>query len=285
MTVLEVALWWYNRGFLPIPMVWQTKRPLVKWSKYLKPGAARPGVVIIERWFGRPWKVSPGGVNLALVCGVGDLVCLDFDSEPLYWHFKVECSELRTRTTKTPRPGYHVWLKVGSVDPDLTGVEGLEVKSRSTVNDWPGVHPSGAHYEPVEMCEVAAVKDLGFLADVGLVQSWRAGVETTTPTIHSPDGWVVFDDVRRSVDFAALLGPFAPVSSGEGYIVCRCPFHDDHRRSFWANLDDKVCGCFRGDCTAHRAMDVIAFYAKLHDLGYRVAALALGEVSDASMGR
>lgn len=76
-----------------------------------------------------------------------------------------------------------------------------------------------------------------------------------------------------------------------GWYVGHCPFHqtnDDRRskRKFWVSSQHNLCGCFVPRCPAYcnqredpssKPMDVINFYARLHDLPNRAAIFELAD--------
>jgi len=297
-TTLETALQWYDAGYLPIPFVHGSKRPLVKWTKYLN-GTPRPTRAQVRRWFSRPWRVSPQGVNLALVCGVGSLVCLDFDHPAPFFMWRRKHPDIKTRVTRTPRPGYHVWFKVrdmSSVD-GVTFADGAEVKSHSTCNDAPGCNAEGVEYQPWVACDVLEVQSIQDVTDTltrGACYARSNGKGEEVPalahsfpplhfarvarnTAKSRTRRVDFSEVRKAVPILDLLKTcgceFTP--SGGDYFVTLCPFHEDHNPSFWCNTASNRCGCFRTDCDGHKAMDVIALVARLQNVSYRDAAIAL----------
>jgi hypothetical protein len=95
----------------------------------------------------------------------------------------------------------------------------------------------------------------------------------------------ILDVVR---DHVLYLKPVKP----QGWYIGRCPFHqspvpgkDDppSKRKFWidARSDRQLCSCFVPRCAANnpgrKPMDVINFYARLHNLSNRLAILELAD--------
>ena len=55
--------------------------------------------------------------------------------------------------------------------------------------------------------------------------------------------------------------------SGRGWFTGHCPFHKSEKRTFWVNPAKGLCGCFVPGCQGDiLPMDVINFYARLHDI-------------------
>lgn len=89
-------------------------------------------------------------------------------------------------------------------------------------------------------------------------------------------------------DHVLYLKPTKPT----GWYIGRCPFHQaaipdkldpGFKRKFWidARPNRQVCSCFVPDCAAnnpgHKPMDVINFYARLHNLTNRAAIFELAD--------
>lgn len=56
---------------------------------------------------------------------------------------------------------------------------------------------------------------------------------------------------------------------GKGeWFIGYCPFHTHgyKRPNFWVNIKTQTCNCFIPGCKAETPMDVINFYARLHNL-------------------
>jgi hypothetical protein len=103
------------------------------------------------------------------------------------------------------------------------------------------------------------------------------------------------DDLIKTIKKSIPLAPFVAQytgglkSSGRGFFVGRCPFHkskNPKKLKFWVNSNFSVCGCFVPGCPAyanHRAdptskpLDIINFYALLHDLTLQQSVRALAE--------
>ncbi len=85
-------------------------------------------------------------------------------------------------------------------------------------------------------------------------------------------------------DHVLNLKPTRP----QGWHIGRCPFHQPEsdpksKRKFWldARPGRQICSCFVPRCAADnpggRSMDVINFYARLHNLTNRMAILELAD--------
>jgi len=304
-TTLEAALRWYDAGYLPIPIPYAKKRPaLVKWTRY-RDAHERPSRELVKSWFSR------GRVNVALICGAGapgGLVCLDFDDNLSFWHWRCKYP-YRTTTTKSAR-GWHVFFRVRDIDTSINTASGgiFEVKTHSYVVDYPSLHESGVYYEQwlgVEPMTVDRIEDVcvpdvasrdrqgATRPEIGMCVCPSATVDSTAADTHTHTHlgcalahplsrrrgkrWVDFAEVRKQASIRAVLDDYdpKPSSSSDGdYYTCHCPFHgsDDHY-SFWLHEGTGMCGCFKPGCA--KSMNVIALVARLQNVSYRDAAIAL----------
>lgn len=80
--------------------------------------------------------------------------------------------------------------------------------------------------------------------------------------------------IRAALPIAPFVAPYTGglKPSGNGWYIGRCPFHQPasdppNKRKFWVNPAKGICGCFVPRCQAGQPpMDVINFYARLHNL-------------------
>ena len=147
--ILDYALFYVSYGLSVIPLKPGEKVPLTKWEQYQK---EPPSITEVQRWF------KDTDNNIAIVCGKvsGNLVVVDFDDKEVYEKFMKEIendSELKSiiettwlvETTK----GYHIYLRVDSNKPVLTGkMAKVDIKGEGGyVVAPPSLHPSGKRYE------------------------------------------------------------------------------------------------------------------------------------------
>lgn len=145
MNVLDAALGWHGFGIAPIPILFKSKRPLVKWAEYQD---KLPDDQQVKDWF------SNDNVNLGVVCGGSqNLVVLDFDDLKTYYAVIASLTQpaqsliSQTYRVMTSR-GIHVYLTTGKRHKTgrMANIH-LDIKaSGGYVLTPPSVHPSGASY-------------------------------------------------------------------------------------------------------------------------------------------
>lgn len=195
------------------------KKPSHKYTKAPHDFKARKQTT--EEVSSLPWGKA-GGV--ALVCGVGGWVCLDFDEDKdservvsfdtvstLCEALGVDPNEYEWLVRSGSGTGYHLWLSCSedcSTEYDGAGVvhwlpkEGgfhhLEHRWRDCYTIAPpSLHPSGGHYEfvnctfpstpPVRVTKAQLLEALGSIAT-------REGEDTTTQEAEKPEPGTVFLD-------------------------------------------------------------------------------------------
>lgn len=105
----------------------------------------------------------------------------------------------------------------------------------------------------------------------------------------------LIDEIKQQIPLMTVVEDhvlFLKATRPAGWYIGRCPFHQaaipdksDPRtkRKFWidARPGRGVCSCFVPHCAAnnpgHKPMDVINFYARLHDLTNRAAIFELAD--------
>ena len=144
-------------GLRVIPIPYSQKKAVIRWRRYQEED---PTEEDYKRWF------SGGRTNLALICGAGGLVVLDFDEAGVYEKFfEGDDIENKTLVVETGKPGhYHVYLKSEKPCPSFKIPEiKLEVRSHGQyVIAPPSVHPSGKPYKFVnpDIKTLLPVKDV-----------------------------------------------------------------------------------------------------------------------------
>jgi len=68
--MLNTSLYWYSQGISVIPLIYRSKKPIVKWKRYQ---SELPTIDNLIQWFTGPKH------NLALIT-TDNLVVLDFDN-------------------------------------------------------------------------------------------------------------------------------------------------------------------------------------------------------------
>lgn len=285
MTNYEAALKWVVQGFSVIPIYYMDKRPEARLLPYNEQGdrsweifkTQLPSINQLKMWF--PSKLH----NLGVVMGWNNLVVVDFDLWDLFlfWH---KIFPLPTYMVKTKR-GMHVYLQVENSTRNYHSSM-LDVKASGYVLVPPSIHPSGYTYEVFQDQPILKVKDLAdvlpgeFTPDIAPVhiQLQVAPLPPPDDPWASAENLTSTDMVENVRNRKSLLDffPGAQRKSNDGrWWVTTCPFHNDHKPSFWIDTSLKICGCYTG-CTS-KPLDVINLYARLHGLTNRDAIWALAK--------
>lgn len=256
----ETALNWLSRGVAPIPCVYQSKKPTIKWLEFQ---TRLPTEAEVKSWFSQQR-------NLGLICGWKNLVVLDFDDWPTYANWLSHHTEFETFTVLTAR-GLHLYY-LTEQPATSRKLDRVDVKATGFVLTPPSIHPSGIPYVAVDPTIPIRTVDLWELLPPA-PDSGSAYTEWETRTWRGN----VDDLVSAIKDCCDIVSVFvdAKPSSRRGWFVTRCPFHEDHNPSFWIDAEKQICGCFAG-CT-EKPMDVIDLHARLRGITNRQAIRELGE--------
>lgn len=259
MFVLDEALHWYDQGITPIPLVYRTKRPVVKWGEWRN---QLPPLHLVKQWFA-------GLYNIAIIIS-GDLVVLDFDETPQYHKWRIAHPKAATTYTVKSNRGYHVYLYVTAptATAGMAGGEILAAGHQLTVP--PSVHESGHMYRAVG---ARSIMRIGSLAEIDIVPIETQRVEVVSadnddraPRVWLPTGedngqWAgtPVKDIKRAVSINELFKRFGlvlPTDGGKSYLIS-CPFHEDSTPSMQIWPSDNHAKCHSPSCRAHKNMDVI----------------------------
>lgn len=148
-TYQNAAKRFYDMGFNVIPT--QGKRPLCVWDAYQHERQTADQIAEMD------WQHAHG---VAGICGVNDVVCLDFDHAEMFAPVAtvltaLGLSENYTWTVKTPGVGYHIWVRCpgiqldkGKLDRPGRGAAHVELRHIGHYTVLPGSqHPSGGYYD------------------------------------------------------------------------------------------------------------------------------------------
>ena len=259
----NVSLWWLKQFFYLLPVQPDTKNTVTGFGVHLEKIRTSDAAL---RWFN-----GNRGINLAVVGWPGSII-LDFDNPGLYETWRKACpNEARTYTERTPRGGAHVFLlAVGSVPRGVMFRDGVELKN--TVLVYPSL-VGGKPYTKGEgdILEADPVRVFSSLSKPGhqtprLLQSIQTQKEQKR-------GESVVAFIKASIPLSSILAESAPDLrlSGGRWLTGLCPFHDDSKPSFFADIERNLWGCHA--CGLHG--DVINLYAQFHNLTVNQAIEAL----------
>lgn len=257
---LKTALDWLNRGIAPIPILYQDKKPAIEWKVYQ---TQLPTEQQVKSWF----KVKR---NLAIVTGWQNLVVVDFDTFDAY----NEAMPPATYSVLTAR-GVHCYYYI---DEAVNGrkLDGIDIKANGGyVLTPPSIHPSGTPYVALDPdTPILSVKRLDEILDIPRLP--LSDTEWTGIDKSKVDVWYDQDLVGAIKTRYEILDMVQGVkSSGHGWFMARCPFHEDNNPSFWIDSNRGLCGCFSG-CT-DKPMDVIDLFARLQGVSNEAAIYEMGE--------
>lgn len=254
---------YYSLGLLPFPITYKAKSPLISWKRngwYDN----RPSLPVVLQEF-RKHKEH----NIGILCGKSsnNLVVLDFDTIPSYLLWKRQYN-IESFTVKTRR-GYHVYTFCDELPQTLKGkttkyrVGSCDVIANGYVVAPNSIHPSGFIYKIVndsKICHLVRVDDVGMnkpSSEGGCVAIELP--QNNTNTFHSLNGNLA-DNVKSCMPVSSYLSQFTDTmySTGDKWLMCRCPFHNDGRPSMWINTEFQRCKCLATHCIAsEKALDVI----------------------------
>jgi len=292
MTVFEWSIFFLAHGIATIPIRFRDKRPKLKtWEKYKE---TPPTIEKITEWF------SGGSFhNYGVVMGHKDLAVFDFDDMGGFWKWNAWTLGLPTEhpasilaekafTVRTSR-GLHIYFRLAKKGQNAH-VNGLDIKRNGYVIGAGSTHPSGAVYTETNAFNLPIMKSLDSL----LPESWleklkhppEPEVEIQNRVTFSSDP---FDMASNPIDTEKdiipqikeripLLSLFSDAqSTGRGYYIAKCPFHDDSNPSFWIDTKRGICNCNK--CNFPLPLDVIGVYAKMHGISNRESIRRLSEVA------
>lgn len=281
------ALYWRDHGVSTAPVFWKSKRPEVYWLQYADELPAREQIM---RWFPTPLH------NLAVLAGQENLVILDFDNSAVFsvfrdWAYKMsnEAEKLlkASRIVQSAR-GYHIYARTRekATNMRLPGIDVLA--NHKYVIAPPSIHPSGTEYKFIrraDPCEIERIEDV--LPEAWLESAVRENENNAArPPTERADYLAMAGQERGKNASQTLIAeiksryriedffPDCETSGNDGrWMIARCPFHDDRNPSMSIDIQNQVCSCLAG-CTP-KPLDVIGFYARMHDLSNREAIEAL----------
>ena len=248
MNCLTAALQWLDMGFTPIPHVYRSKTPLVKWGQWVN---TLPSSDMVRGWFS-------GLRNLGIVLGKG-LTILDFDDLDAY----AEWTGPLTYAVRSNR-GVHVyyWIDEPTCTAPMIGGEVLSTGHLITVP--PSVHESGRQYTPINNLPITR---LATLAETGVRFHVLEAKENREKPVAPGTGllWLPTQGsgyagnespvtrIKNHIKIGSVLLGYDP---GKSFMMT-CPFHSDSKPSLAVYHDTNRAKCFAVGCPASRGIDVI----------------------------
>lgn len=289
------AYTWKAEGVSVVPVLPRSKSCIVNgWPKY---GTGQLEVTDekINLWF------SQGTNNLAIVCGSGGVLALDFDDRKNYDAWLIEVGSYAETYTEVTGRGIHQFYKVSdqAVSRNFSGVEVLGIGH--LCNAAPSIHPSGdCYFSPDPLTPIRSTTTENLFS---LLSSLFSVTDLVPPAIdrshNIPDPIVKVGDTAARIKAVYSMHQAASAAgiknlhrSGrdKNYLVGNCPFHEDKHASFWIDESRNLWGCFSPSCEANRnrpvrynakgklvtAQDVINFYSLLKKIPIDQAISELG---------
>lgn len=251
--MIEQARAWRDRGYVPFPMVYRSKKPRFPWGQWLG-SKELPADAVMEAWFRGVW-------NMGVVLRGSDVV-VDFDDMSKYREWRERWS-VKALTTFTAR-GAHVWLRC---EADLHGmsVDGADLLRNHLVVVPPSVHPSGVLYElhegPVPVVDTVP----------GAVMTGEKRERLVRRSITEATGEdSAIGAIKKLVPIEVYLNRVTKVwlrSDGNGKAIC--PLHNDHDPSLLIDGRTNRCKCMAG-CT-DGWIDIIDMRMRLDGIGIDAA--------------
>lgn len=265
---LSAALHWLHLGVAPVPIRYRSKAPAIQWSEYQ---TRLPTEQLVRSWFTTSLR------NVAIVTGWLGLTVIDFDSiETFYtwWHMFARNDVWQTYSVMTGR-GVHLYYWIEE-PPVNASAPGIDVKGQwGYVLVPPSTHPSGTQYSVLLNVPVLRIATLGEVIPPALLESAPHPTEhryATPEVCNDPfssamntldGGGGVVNQLRARFRVEDFFPDREPANGTKRWWVARCPFHDDHRPSFWLDVQQQMCGCY---VCRMKPMDVINLFARLHGM-------------------
>jgi hypothetical protein len=277
-TPFETATTFVQSGIAVIPVRYHDKRPAIDpWKPYQ---VQLPTEDELKAWF--PSRLH----NIGIVTGWRGLTVIDFDEIGYYarwliWSKRmggtpdhVASTAFRVRTSR----GIHVYIRLETPEHNRH-MPGVDIKSTGgyVLGPW-STHPTGAIYTPQQQPWIfPKVNALSDVLPAELLQTVELPDHVQPPTTSIiVDPWVIagqmttklqkdaVDHIKKTVKVQDYFPRAVSSDNGNRWMISLCPFHDDHKPSFWIDTKSQICGCFAG-CTP-KPLDVINLHARLYGL-------------------
>ena len=279
--VLETAKEWVNMGISVIPVGYRSKQPKVKWLAYTE---QLPTQAELDNWF------ASDLTNIGIITGWRNLCIIDFDDMDVFmdWYSwatakggKAKDVALYSRMHRSAR-GVHIYiLSENTENMKLPKIDILAHRKYALLP--PSIHPSGTAYTVYRDVLPMPVHSLYDILPKKLLDTAYAAKTASSSHILSKQddidisGTVDFDpwklagkdtpseslvaQIKKQIHITDILSGHSFEKSTNGWLMTRCPLHDDRNPSMWINEKNTLCGCNAG-CTP-LPLDVINLYARM----------------------
>lgn len=233
--MFNTALQWYSQNIATVPLLYQSKKPVVKWKQYKK---QLPTLKNLAEWYLGPQR------NMAIIT-TENLVILDFDNpiEYGYWFCYQMANNpdlIDTYMVMTSR-GFHLYYWIEKPFDKIKISEPFEVKSHGQlVTIPPSIHKSGIAYRPINSIDkIKKVNSIQQLLTFSYVKFERPRIKLDN------DPWRIYQ-MNEPVHWVDLLELFPDARQTDNhYYLTDCPFHG-HKSNFWLDTKINIAGCFAG---------------------------------------
>lgn len=273
--LLEAAFTWQSEGVAVCPAQPKAKEVLYRWRQL---EADPPTSKQIQSWFGS------GVMNLALVCGTGGLLVLDFDQAAAVEAWQLKAGELANTYTEQTGRGWHLFYKVDEpiTRRFLCGVEVLGLGHLCLAA--PSIHPGGAVYsspdalQPIRRTTQEILFSL--LSEIPVTDQAlgsaaqslsKAKLPARVGNVKNSDiaGGDLITRIKAAIPVLAFAMSLTELreSGGAGrYWVGKCPFHNDDKPSFWVDQVKNIWGCYSPSCAGNKGGDILNLYALANNI-------------------
>ena len=266
--LLEAAFTWQSEGVSVCPAQPRAKEVLYHWRQL---EGDPPTSKQIQSWFGS------GVMNLALVCGTGGLLVLDFDQAESLEAWQLKAGELAKTYTEQTGRGLHLFYKV---DEPITkcfpvGVEALGLGHLCIAA--PSIHPGGAVYSSPDVLQpirrTTTQRLFSLLSELPVTDQAPKPAAKTLSKTELPAGIAKTGDIAGGdlitrikaaipvLAFAVSLTELRQSGRAGRYWLGKCPFHEDEKPSFWVDQEKNIWGCYSPSCAGSKGGDVLNLYA------------------------
>jgi len=239
----NAALSWHSRGIATIPIIYCSKKPIVKYKQYKD---ELPTVTNLVEWF------CGSRCNMAILT-TENLIILDFDNpiEYGYWfcyQMAINPKLIDTYMVMTSR-GLHLYYWIEEPFDKINIKEPYEIKSHGQlVTIPPSVHRSGIAYRPINSIDdIEKVNNIQELLTFSCVK-----FERPKPKLINGNSsiWQIQEPTERfeRVDLLDLFPDARQTDDNGRFWITNCPMHG-HKNNFWLDIEFDICGCYAG-CTS-----------------------------------